>query len=374
MAVEVVAPAIGLDSLVDDVLIQILSILPVWDLLNIRRTSKRFEALTHVLNVWHNIFVREVIKCGRPIPGYSFFPTPRLLQLFSPSADCICEPSRDIVEASDLEARTLHALRLDKHWKFSLNQPGFTELESFQHTHQLVTPASNVYLLPGGRFVITTHQDRTLCWDLGFPRSSEQRRSQDERLKVRCVGDWVFPRALVDQKYTARLETCLHMDWRTDCAVHLALCEDAIESDSRSCIVLSVRSDPLHASGLPLQATLPIDESGSPFASPVPFFNKVGSFILPSTLPQPRYPSPVKEGDPEPPTSGPYGPQRFANGKLGKLLHVSESYLFFSSLVPREDDVLLYCGIEVLDWRSSDPGSQSVLLEYPDPQVRFRSS
>lgn len=90
---------------------------------------------------------------------------------------------------------------------------------------------------------------------------------------------------------------------------------------------------------------------------------------LPSRLSTPVYA--VRPGEPAPPEE--FGPHRFANGRLGELLQVHGSLLFFASFIPPSlgSDSPKYAGVEVLDWTAGRRDDfKSVLLEYPDAQVR----
>lgn len=373
-----VSPRCTLDLLVDDILISILSTLPAWDVLHFRQTSKRMEALSHVCAVWHALFSRNVLKCGRPVPGFAFAPTPRLAQLIAlePPTHALdidhdassfeCDPARELVESSDLEARTLHALRLEKYWSTSTSSPSPSSITRpntpATRTRTFTTPtlAHDIFLLPGGRFVVSSHADRLLCWDLGVPHPLT-----GAAAATRCVGEWVLSRALADDKTSTMVCMDAHapVRWRDASSVHFVLCPDippswSFETPKRTCKVLSVRSDPLRDPG----AGPSYDRS--PLASPVPFFHCEDLLELPNELPTPVYMD-------SPEMVGVWGPQRFARGRLGELLYAHGPFLFFASYVPSEGNdetevSLQYAGIEVLDRRDT---SKTTLFEYPDPQV-----
>ncbi|KAH8109480.1 hypothetical protein DFH11DRAFT_1627638 [Phellopilus nigrolimitatus] len=377
----------GLEVLVDDLLIHILSILSVWDVLSVRQTSKRLESLSHVRNVWHSIFRREVVEPGRPIPGYSFSITPRLLALFGLSESDLSVLSSaplndsylDLIEASDLEARTLHALRLEKHWKRTTPELGMCGLAAGAHSasrsfsFRTLETIREVFLLFGGRYVVTVHSDRLRCWDIGFPRPSNQdlnvlniaKKSQT----ARCVGEWVLPSDI--GQFTSLMDASEPSNWQFDNSAYFAVCpvndvswSEHDDSASRTCSVLSVRYDPLRAPGV-----LPFNPDGSPSNSPVPAFSHEVSIRLPNILRTPVY---TNRAEPVP-------AHRFGNGKLGSLIHAHGSLLFFASYVrpaetPNEEgpngaSAARYAGIEVIDWSRPHSPLKSVLLEYPDPQV-----
>ncbi|KAL5532297.1 hypothetical protein ACEPAF_5866 [Sanghuangporus sanghuang] len=398
-----------LDMLVDDVLIQILSLLPTWDVLHLRQTSKRLEALSHVRAVWRALFERDVLTCHRPIPGLSFTPTPRLLQLcaLDSSSESLDNPefyyddkyhvTRELIEASDLEARTLHAVRLDKSWNTSATSiatakptPNAKTSESRQRTFQTPSPVLDIFLFPGGRFVVSLHADRLRCWDLGVPHASSPGKFQDLPVaSVRCAGEAVFSHILPNARMSMDTRpgaSSVSVNGRhKEYSISFALIPDVVpswHSDDPSsaknqkctCEILSVRLDPLRSS--PLGSfdghVAAGSASGSPFATPVPLFLREAVVSLPELLTTPSYP----EGSISAQTmvGEQWGPQRFSRGKLGKLLLVYGSVMFFESFVssgPAEGDEEeergpKYVGIEVLDW--NEP-TNTVLFEYPDPQV-----
>ncbi|KAL5504944.1 hypothetical protein ACEPAH_7607 [Sanghuangporus vaninii] len=396
-----------LDTLVDDVLIQILSLLPVWDVLRLRQTSKRLEALSHVRVVWRALFERDVLTCHRPVPGLSFTLTPRLLQLcaLDSSSESLDNPefyddkydvTRELIEASDLEARTLHALRLDKSWNTSatstvtanptLSIPNAKTSESRQRTFQTPSPVLDIFLFPGGRFVVSLHADRLRCWDLGVPHANSSGKLQDLPVtSVRCAGEVVFSHNLPNTRMcmdTRPGASSVSVNGRhKEYSISFALIPDVVPSwhsddpssaknQKRTCEILSVRLDPLRSSSFDIHDVVPA--TGSPFATPVPLFLREAVVSLPGVLPTPSYP----EGSISAQTmvGEQWGPQRFSRGKLGKLLLVYGSVMFFESFVspgPAEGDEEeergpKYVGIEVLDW--NEP-TNTVLFEYPDPQI-----
>ncbi|KAL5483485.1 hypothetical protein ACEPAI_8717 [Sanghuangporus weigelae] len=401
-----------LDSLVDDVLIHILSLLPVWDVLHLRQTSKRLEALSRVRAVWRALFERDVLTCHRPIPGLSFTPTPRLLQLcaLDSSSESLDNPefyddkydvTRELIEASDLEARTLHALRLDKSWNTSTtsiatsgltpNVPNIKTSESHLRTFQTPSPVLDIFLFPGGRFVVSLHADRLRCWDLGVPHASSSGKLQDLPVtSVRCAGEAVFSHILSNAMMcmdTHPGASSVSVNGRhKEYSISFALTPDVVPSwhsddpssaknEKRTCEILSVRLDPLRSSPLgsfDVHDAAPGSATGSPFATPVPLFLREAVVSLPELLLIPSYP----EGSVSAQTmvGEQWGPQRFSRGKLGKLLLVYGSVMFFESFVPPEpvegdeegERGPKYVGIEVLDW--NEP-AKTVLFEYPDPQV-----
>ncbi|KAL5521117.1 hypothetical protein ACEPAG_9039 [Sanghuangporus baumii] len=401
-----------LDTLVDDVLIHILSLLPVWDVLHLRQTSKRLEALSRVRAVWRALFERDVLTCHRPIPGLSFTPTPRLLQLCALDSssesldnaefyDDKYDVTRELIEASDLEARTLHALRLDKSWNTSTtsiatscltpNVPNTEASKSRLRTFQTPSPVLDIFLFPGGRFVVSLHADRLRCWDLGVPHASGSGKLQDLPVaSVGCAGEVVFSHTLPNAKMcmdTRPGASSVSFNGRhKEYSISFALIPDivpswhsddpsSVKNQKRTCEILSVRLDPLRSSPLgsfDAHDAAPGSATGSPFATPVPLILHEALVSLPELLPTPSYP----EGSVSAQTmvGEQWGPQRFSRGKLGKLLLVYGSVMFFESFVPpepveggeEEERGPRYVGIEVLDW--NEP-TNTVLYEYPDPQV-----
>lgn len=108
------------------------------------------------------------------------------------------------------------------------------------------------------------------------------------------------------------------------------------------------------------------------FSFSVPTFVKKRSVSLPLSLPVPSYM--LHDGERIIPEE--FRPQRFANGKLGSLVHAHGSLLFFASFVRPSlgADLPKYVGIEVIDWTLIDANAnqhcmESVLLEYPDSHV-----
>ena len=400
-----------LDTLIDDVLIQIISLLPAWDVLHLRQASKRLEALSHVRAVWRALFERDVLTCRRPIPGLSFTPTPRLLQLCALDASTedldrleFCDDkynvTRQLIEASDLEARTLHALRLDRSWNGSATSiatsvptPDVSDAsgtsESRLRKFQTPSPVFDIFLFPGGRFVVSLHADRLRCWDLGVPHAS--RSGKVQVAGVRCAGEVVFshvlPNATMCMDTRPGASSVTVSGRHKEYSISFALIPDVVpswhsddpsgaKSQKRSCEILSVRLDPLRSSpfaSFESHDTASGSVSGSPFATPVPVFLREAVVSLPDILPTPSYP----EGSISAQTmvGEQWGPHRFSRGKLGKLLLVYGSLMFFESFVPpehaegeeeEEERPPRYAGIEVLDW--NEP-TNTVLFEYPDPQV-----
>ncbi|THH01731.1 hypothetical protein EW145_g6861 [Phellinidium pouzarii] len=376
-----------------DIVIYILSVLSVWDLLHVRQTSRRLETMSHVRSVWSTIFMREVIETGRPIPGYSFHATPRLLSLCGLSKDdsspfSIAPQSNDyldFIESSDLEARTLHALRLEKRWKAITANPSELRNVSAFGTHPTsksfefnsVEPVCEVFLLPGGRYVVSTHHDRLRCWDLGLPQLFRQDQDSDQLVKnhqaARCVGEWILPNDM--DHFTSLMDAREHTNWQRDSSVCIAICSNnepvwsaTTSAIPRHCAIVSTTYDPLRAPSI-----FPFDAQENTLNSPVSVFSDECSILLPTILPTPMYL--LQAGEPVPPEK--YGPQRFACGKLGNLIHVHGHLLFFASFIPptpnaegMDDGSILsarYVGIEAIDWTVSGH-VKSALLEFPDPQ------
>lgn len=204
------------------------------------------EMLTHVRSVWNSIFKRELLDSGRPIPGCSFSFTPRSLSLCGVvSEEDICakltdapfdDALLDLVESWDLEARTLHALRLEKRWKAALAESKSADMKFGRHPVSLRSnfhapfPVHDLFLLPGGRFAVTVHKDRLQCWDLSFPHELRlENESNDALVKTspagRCVGEWVFPKGIGSS--SVFMDEGSHSTWKGDNSPHIAICADS---------------------------------------------------------------------------------------------------------------------------------------------------
>ncbi|KAI0075601.1 hypothetical protein K474DRAFT_1371847 [Panus rudis PR-1116 ss-1] len=132
------------DSLIDDVLIHLITLLPVEDLLTFRKTCKRFADLTKLRTVWCQKFTADVLQKNLPIPGS-----------YLPFVD---------IPANELEWRTLRALSLSKKWRFPSRQT--------QRTVTLPLTDStvrDVFLLPGGQHALTVHADCLTAWAMSLP-------------------------------------------------------------------------------------------------------------------------------------------------------------------------------------------------------------
>ncbi|KLO18233.1 hypothetical protein SCHPADRAFT_125802 [Schizopora paradoxa] len=213
-------------SLVDDVLIQILKALAVSDVLNIRLTSKRLETLSRLTNVWYSIFIREVLACGRPIPGYSI---PRVL----PSSVDASETRRkfsileaeSLFESVDLEARTLLALRLDKKWcksgSSTPNTDATVTMASFDPLSTL--PVTNMFLLPGGRYLVLVHVDGLRLWDLGFPTSSIFREISSS---PHLVETWLFDESARNAVFNSVFDAAATSAWGGNMNIYFSYCTE----------------------------------------------------------------------------------------------------------------------------------------------------
>ncbi|CAL1711038.1 unnamed protein product [Somion occarium] len=127
------------DTLVDDVLIQLILTLPVPDVLSIRKTCKRLSYLTKLRTIWCTKFHTEVVRRKLPIPG-SYLPFTDL-----PTAD--------------LEWKTLRALQLENKWRRISRHTALTSVLPVSE------PVEKVILLPGGYHTLTVHTDRIVrCW------------------------------------------------------------------------------------------------------------------------------------------------------------------------------------------------------------------
>lgn len=166
-------------TLLDDVLLHLLSILPLSDVLHIRQVSlhflccafranhsqsiqtcKRMSFLTKLRTVWCDKFVLEVLSKNLPIPG-------DLLPFEELSGD-------------DLEWRTRQALLLDRGWRIrTLSDPVNITLSPPKEA------ATQVFLLPGGHGAVTVHPRSALLW-LIEPTSTS-------KYSVKQSAEWNFP-------------------------------------------------------------------------------------------------------------------------------------------------------------------------------------
>lgn len=157
----------SIDTLIDDVLIELILILPVHDVLNIRKvrgnpksldlltnflftslqTCKRLSFLTRIRTVWSTKFRVEVVQRKLPIPGNYL-------------------PFRDL-PTNDLEWRTLRAIQLEHKWERRSRQTALTTYLPVSNS------AQQVILLPGGQNALTVHSNCITSWRVGLPSLSE---------------------------------------------------------------------------------------------------------------------------------------------------------------------------------------------------------
>lgn len=106
----------------------------------------------------------------------------------------------DFAEACDLELRTFYALRLEKHWHYSdayCNCRTFVlESHSKSVTNSALSATQDIFLLPGGRYLVTVHEGELDCWDLGFPArigTESCWRLKDQGKPVEHLANWASP-------------------------------------------------------------------------------------------------------------------------------------------------------------------------------------
>ncbi|KAG8221670.1 hypothetical protein J3R82DRAFT_1955 [Butyriboletus roseoflavus] len=129
----------GLDTLVDDILIQILQALSVHAVLSLRKTSRRYYLLTKLRCVWHARFCADVLARNLPLPGPA------------------CPLS--LLSATELERRTLRALHLHHAWpRLSAN------VLVSKHHHGAGARVDQVVFIPGGTELLTVQGDKVVHW------------------------------------------------------------------------------------------------------------------------------------------------------------------------------------------------------------------
>ncbi|KAL5536521.1 hypothetical protein ACEPAF_343 [Sanghuangporus sanghuang] len=314
-------PSITFTHLVDDVLVHILCVLSVYDVLRVRETCRHLEAISRSRNVWASLFTRHVLEDRLPVPGFMFVPTPRLSQLLGPHPT-----DYSLIESSDIEARTLHALRLRKWWTHTYHHAEHQSLSAGDHVsgvHHRAFRVSNdvkdIFLLPGGRIVVTVHADSLRCWDLGSASILMDNQTRSEAL---CVGEYSFKRTVAS--VTVCSDTCVGDHFQYSVVWSLVICDDitpswnSMENQNRHCEHLTLRVDYLN-----------------------PALSSKGSSSI---------------------------------GKIGELLFVYETLMFFASYVPtptsteatKDDPNYIYTGIEVIDMKAPE---KTTLWEYPDSQL-----
>jgi hypothetical protein len=172
--------AFSLELVVDDILIRVFGMLPLRDVLSMRRvnnarvtplpsaltrfpqTSKRLKAITHLRTIWHNQFCFEVLSKGLPIPG-------------------IAIPLQEI-SALDLEWRTRLAARVQKMWTRPV-------VPLRPVLHRGIPAAQQVALWTGGRELLTLHSGGFITWRLNKTNELAAENTT-RRQSLRTGGAW----------------------------------------------------------------------------------------------------------------------------------------------------------------------------------------
>lgn len=189
------------------------------------------ESLTRESGVWCDVFEREVINAGTPCPGFSHLTEPprtlveNKLSSTSPSAPASSlgadlEGRISFSNHSDLEKRTMHALRLEQKWR---KRPSVDE--ALATTYKLPETTLDSFLLRGGRFAMTMHSNCFRCWDLGFPGTDGSESSLTQHSNLRCVDVWFFSPLTIGRSVKLDTDTSLH--WRAAQIGRFAIADDA---------------------------------------------------------------------------------------------------------------------------------------------------
>lgn len=167
------------------------------------------EMLSHFRSVWYNIFKLEVLDFGRPIPGCSIALSPRPLGFpgLGQAKEYLEEDDgqerlryalSEMVRSRDFEARTLHALRLERRWAAAVAECKSRHMKFGRHptskqwSFRIPGSVHGFFLLPGGRYAISVGHKVIRCWDLGFPQQKIETEGAKNvpRKTVECVGEF----------------------------------------------------------------------------------------------------------------------------------------------------------------------------------------
>jgi hypothetical protein len=153
------APSVTLESLASDVLIQVFEFLDAVDIMAMRAVCTKLAAVTRLSTVWRTA-LRHCIHRALPIPGIGkSFPMP----------------------AQEMEWRARRAVYLEQLWAFR----DVLTLRKYQfNAHS--GGIDQVYLMPGGRCLLTRRGSRLMCWDLGLSVKD-----------VDCIDEWRYEHGLV---------------------------------------------------------------------------------------------------------------------------------------------------------------------------------
>ncbi|KAI9432147.1 hypothetical protein F5148DRAFT_1270493 [Russula earlei] len=157
-------PSPGLESLPDDLLLLVISLIGVEDILALRMTSKRFISVTRQRWVWSDALKHHVIDRRLPVPAFI--------------------PDLNSLSAKELEVRAIHASRFHRNWcsphprsrrnvDFPTREPIAEDLSSLSLSKDHPHPISQVLFPPGynGQLLITVEQNRVACWEIAFEGS-----------------------------------------------------------------------------------------------------------------------------------------------------------------------------------------------------------
>lgn len=342
------------------------------------------ETLSRLTNVWYSIFIREVLACGRPIPGYSI---PRALPSSAVAANTRPKinifDAESLFESADLEARTLLALRLDKRWCKSGSSTPNTDATVTTTSFKPLTdlPVENMFLLPGGRYLVLVHVDGLRLWDLQFPVPTA---FHDVTSSPYLAETWLFDETTPATIFDTVFDAATRPAWGGKSSFFFSYCTKPCDGPilplvnlfslfcsahyfiSRTVSIVSLT----HASLKLSNNDVDIDEGVQTTSSTSSrAFSLKREIILPSSLSPPR--------DSGVSTSG-----SINYGTLGRLIHMHSQFLIYESFAPipiprtevgdnspRDQ----YVGIEVLDWTNPDTIANTTLLVYPGPEVCSRS-
>ena len=129
------------------------------------------------------------------------------------------------------------ALRLDKKWCMSGSSTPNTDTTvtttSFHPSSTL--PVTNMFLLPGGRYLVLVHVDGLRLWDLGFPVSSLFR---DKPTSPHSVETWFFDAPTQDAVVKAVLDAASKPAWGGKSNFNLSYCTEPSDGQTSPYVIL----------------------------------------------------------------------------------------------------------------------------------------